>query len=157
MTDAVSNTMAGLLSAIRSGVADPVINRGKEWIYPDRPRSTLGNTKFPRISISHVGESTSYKGIGASDHRKRIVYDISVWAKKKGTVWVASVAYNGNTLISYLIDQITDNVLEDVTYRNYLLTNYGIHEIMPVSQRANEYMQERELFKGTILVEVESD
>jgi len=150
MTTASIDAMEGFIDVLSSGIPDPA-NRGKRWIYPDRPRDDLGTSGFPRISVTQIRGDYDPKGVGHSTHFKDITMDISVYAKTKGKYWISSTQYNGTKLTTYMVDKIID-VLEEDTYRDYLRDNYSVVWIRPFDSRISEYSAERGLYKGTVLV-----
>jgi len=150
MTTATFDAMEGFMDILASGIPDPC-NRGRKWIYPDRPRDDLGASSFPRISVTQIRGDFTPRGIGHSTTEKDVTFDVSFYAKTNGKYWISSTEYNGTKLTSYMVDQII-GVVENPTYRHYLTSSYNVVWVRPFDARVSEYSQERGLYKGTVLI-----
>ena len=75
---------------------------GEEWIYPDFPIATLGQSKFPRISIMTVNMTSDRQGGNHSSYLNRIQFQIDVWVKDNYEYVYNSHNYNKQELANHL-------------------------------------------------------
>lgn len=103
-----SNTTSG------TNNVDITYKRGtSNWIFPDRPKTTLSRTSFPRINVLIVGGAGSRLGQYNSDIESVMHFQIDIWTKEDQTQTIDSVKYTGDKLAEYFAHQIM------VAFRNY--------------------------------------
>ena len=72
------------------------------WIYSDKPITSLSSTSFPRISIQVVDGSGERLGQFNSDVQSTVIYQIDFWTKEDNIFTIDSIKYAGDPLAEYL-------------------------------------------------------
>lgn len=75
---------------------------GSEWIFPDMPISSLGSSKFPRVSVILVDLSSLRGGSYASDLIDRVHVQVDVWVKDNYSYTVDEHKFSKQELADYL-------------------------------------------------------
>lgn len=75
---------------------------GSNWIYPDRPISSMGKENFPRISVMQVNAVGARNGAFDSSVTDTVHFQIDVWTKKGYGNTISSVFYEEQNLADYL-------------------------------------------------------
>jgi len=83
------------------------------WIYPDKAKTTLSRTSFPRINVLVVSGTGERLGQYNSDVESVMRFQIDVWTKENQVFTIDSVKYEGDKLAEYLAHQIM------VAFRSY--------------------------------------
>lgn len=94
---------------------------GKNWIYPDKPMTTLSAEEFPRINLGTVSMTGSRLGNYEAPVESRATYQVDIWVKTNQKFSVSensqlSKTMSGDELGEYLAYQcmkaIEDNIDE---------------------------------------------
>ena len=104
-------------SATGAGVnnVDITYKRGtSNWIYPDKSRTTLSKTAFPRINILLVSGSSERLGQYNSNMESALHYQVDIWTKENQKFTIDGVVYEGDKLSEYLGYQILKAFNENV-------------------------------------------
>ncbi len=72
------------------------------WIYPDKPLTTLSPSAFPRISISDISGSGERLGSVESDIQDTTLFQIDVWVAEDFVATISSINYEGDKLAEIL-------------------------------------------------------
>lgn len=72
------------------------------WIYPDKPLTTLGSTSFPRVNVLVVDGTGDRLGSVRSDVQSTVIYQIDFWAKEDDIFTISSIKYSGDQLAEYI-------------------------------------------------------
>ena len=97
-----SNTAGG------TNNVDITYKRGStNWIYPDKAKTSLGATSFPRLNILLVGGTGERVGQYNSNIESVPHFQVDVWAKENYIKTLNSVKYEGDKLAEYLGYQVT--------------------------------------------------
>ena len=75
---------------------------GEEWIYPGFPIATLGETKFPRVSVVMVNMTGDRQGGNVASYLNRIHFQVDVWVKDRFEYVFGGHNYNKQELANYL-------------------------------------------------------
>ena len=76
------------------------------WIYPDKAKTVLGTTSFPRMNILNVGGPGERLGQYDSNIESVTHFQVDVWAKEDYIATINSVKFEGDKLAEYLGYQI---------------------------------------------------
>jgi len=94
------------------------------WIYPDKPLTTLGKTSFPRLNILTVDGSGERLGQYNSDVQSKILFQIDIWATEDYVATIDGVKYEGDKLVEYLGLKIIEMFRSSVDELHPVLYNY---------------------------------
>jgi len=104
-----SNTASG------TNNVDITYKRGTtNWIYPDKSRTNLSKTSFPRINILMVSGSSERLGQYNSNMESALHYQVDIWTKENQKFTIDGVVYEGDKLSEYLGYQILKAFNENV-------------------------------------------
>ncbi len=96
-----SNTAGGVNNV------DITYKRGTtNWIYPDKAKTSLGSTSFPRLNILLVGGSGERLGQYNSNIESVMHFQVDIWAKENYIKTISSVKFEGDKLAEYIGYQI---------------------------------------------------
>ena len=88
-----SNTASG------TNNVDITYKRGStNWIYPDKPLTTLSPSAFPRISVSDISGSGERLGAVGSDMQSTTLFQIDVWVAEDFIATISGTNYEGDKL-----------------------------------------------------------
>lgn len=82
------------------------------WIYPDKAKTSLGSTSFPRLNILMVGGPGERLGQYNSNIESVMHFQVDIWTKENYIKTISSVKYEGDKLAEYLGYQVI-KVFED--------------------------------------------
>lgn len=97
-----------VILVVGAGVGDEVVisfkgsASGDEWIFPDMPVSSLGASKFPRLSVMIVDVSSVRGGGHASDLIDRVHFQVDVWVKDNFVFTLDEHKFSKQELADYL-------------------------------------------------------
>jgi len=77
------------------------------WIYPDKAKTSLSKTSFPRINILVVSGTGKRIGQYNSNVESSIYFQIDIWTKENQVFTIDSIKYEGDKLGEYIGYEIT--------------------------------------------------
>ena len=96
-----SNTASG------TNNVDITYKRGtSDWIFPDKAKTTLSVTSFPRISIMSLGGPGTRLGQYNSNIQSFTRFQIDIWVKEDYVKTIGSVKFSGDKLAEYIGFQV---------------------------------------------------
>jgi len=116
-------------SATGAGVnnVDITYKRGTtNWIYPDKAKTSLGSTSFPRLNILLVGGSGERLGQYNSNIESVLHFQVDVWAKENYIATIDSVKFEGDKLAEYIGYQVTKAFEDYINDLHPQLYNYTL-------------------------------
>lgn len=125
---------------------------GNNWIYPDKPVATLGDSNFPRISITLVGITTDRLGHYSSDVKDDCHFQIDCWTKDGYTPTIGGIYYTKQALANYLGQQIKNAFKDNVNDLFPKLWDYSglVFRDMDFDKKTQTYRHNQEvLLSGT--------
>jgi hypothetical protein len=94
------------------------------WIYPDKPLTTLSKTSFPRLNILIVDGTGARIGQYNSDVQTIISFQIDVWAKEDYVATIDNVKYAGDKLAEYIGLKVIEAFRSSIDELHPVLYNY---------------------------------
>lgn len=76
------------------------------WIYPDKAKTSLGATSFPRLNVLLVGGIGERLGQYNSNIESVLHFQVDIWTKENYIATISSVKYEGDKLAEYLGYQV---------------------------------------------------
>jgi len=137
-----------MIEFLRNNITDP-ISRGPNWIYFGYPRT---DATFPRISIVQSGGLGYSHQVGGSDQMYEITYDIDVWGDSEHSASISGHTYAGSELVEYLADQV---ILAYMRNKEYLLTEYGIKDVILTSVYFLPYDEDFDLYRKSMTFNIQ--
>ena len=116
-----SNTGAGVNNV------DITYKRGTtNWIYPDKAKTSLSPTSFPRMNILLVGGSGERLGQYNSNIESVLHFQVDIWAKENYIKTISSVKFEGDKLAEYIGYQVTKAFEDHINDLHPQLYNYAL-------------------------------
>jgi len=94
------------------------------WIYPDKPLTTLSKTSFPRINILIVDGTGARIGQYNSDVQTIISFQIDIWATEDYVATIDNVKYAGDKLAEYIGLKVIESFRSSIDELHPVLYNY---------------------------------
>lgn len=76
------------------------------WIYPDKAKTSLGATSFPRLNILMIGGPGERLGQYNSNIESVMHFQVDIWTKENYIKTINSVKYEGDKLAEYIGYQV---------------------------------------------------
>ncbi len=106
---------------------DITYKRGtSNWIYPDKTKTIIGSTSFPRLNILLVGGSGERLGQYESNIESVLHFQVDIWAKENYIKTIDSVKFEGDKLAEYLGYQVTKAFEDYINDLHPQLYNYSL-------------------------------
>ena len=94
------------------------------WVYPDKPLTTLSKTSFPRMNILIVDGSGERLGQYNSDIQTTILFQIDVWTAEDYVATIDGVKYEGDKLAEYIGLKVIESFRSSIDELYPALFNY---------------------------------
>ncbi len=96
------------------------------WIYPDKAKTSLGSTSFPRLNILLVGGSGKRLGQYNSNIESVMHFQVDIWAKENYIKTISSVKFEGDKLAEYIGYQIIKAFEDNIDDLHPQLYNFSL-------------------------------
>ena len=116
-----SNTAGG------TNNVDITYNRGTtNWIYPDKAKTSLSSTSFPRLNVLLVGGSGERLGQYNSNIESVMHFQVDIWAKENYIATIDSIKFEGDKLAEYLGYQVVKAFEDHIADLHPQLYNFSL-------------------------------
>lgn len=119
---------------------------GEDWIYPDMPRSDLGKTKFPRISIEVITKTGERNGPYSASVTNLVHFQVDCWTKDGYSKTYSGKNFTKQNLAEYLAHQVEDAFIDYVDDLYPKLYDYDevAFNNMPFDEESQTYRHKQE-------------
>ena len=142
---------AGYIPTSGTGNIMVVFDTGDNWIYPDKPRSDLKKSSYPRIGVTHLTENGSDTGMGETGSYDNLNFQIDVVAYKDQVCTVGSDTIADADVAQYLARQVCIKIKRNRALIQNKLLNPTILNNFPVP-----FMDDKHIVKRIVEVKYEA-
>ena len=120
------------------------------WIFPDKPKKSLGLTSFPRINVLIVGGTGERLGQYNSNIESVFHFQIDIWGVENQVFTIDGVKYANDKLTEYLAYQVLKAFNENINELHPTLYNLTVLSV----PRDLSFNSEMEKFHHVVEIEL---
>ena len=122
------------------------------WIFPDKPREDLKRESYPRIGITVISNSGTWKAGGSTNMRNTVTLQLDILTFKDLLCTIDTETKEGEDVNRYIASKIISELKDEWDQLDYLFLKFSIINNSPAPFEPN-----KNIFRRILEVEVLQD